>query len=180
MSTAPNQVADVDTEGTDVCASLAAYPEDAHVALVIVLDQLSLVDGPNTELLLDGRDERGPLEARTLERVKSFLKLLDLIEALMQLDNSNVLFTSGLLSFDESGSVVNADDKAASDLRVKGTRVASLVDLEDFLDPGDNLMRGWVGGLVQVNHTVLFEHVNWTVKRGETAGQRSKVRRFHV
>ena len=141
MSTATEEVANMDTKRTHISASLTADPEDAHVALVVVLNQLSLVDSPNTKLLLDGGDKRRPLEARALKGVERFLKLLDLVEALMELDDGNVLFTSGLLCLDKPCCVVNADNEAASDLRVKGARVASLVDLEDFLDPGDNLVR---------------------------------------
>ena len=82
------------TEGSHVGASLTADPEDAHVAVLVVLDQLRLVDGTNTELLLDGGDQGRTLEACTLEGVESLLELLDLVNALMELDDGNVLFTS--------------------------------------------------------------------------------------
>lgn len=53
---------DVDAEGTDVGTGLALDPEDAELALVVVLDDLALVDGADAEAALDGRDGRGALE----------------------------------------------------------------------------------------------------------------------
>ena len=43
--------------------------------------------------------------------------------------------------------------------------MASLVNLEDFLDPGNDLMGRGVGGLVQVDDTVLLEDVDGAVGR---------------
>jgi len=53
MSTASEQVTNMDTEGSHVGASFAAHPEDAHVSVFVVLDQLRLIDGSDTELLLN-------------------------------------------------------------------------------------------------------------------------------
>lgn len=93
----------------------------------------------------------------------------------MELDDSDVLFSGGLLGLNEPGRVVDAHNEATSDLRIKGTRVAGLVDLEDFLDPGDDLVRGWVGGLVQVDHTILLEHLDGAVHGGEAAREGREV-----
>ena len=41
--------------------------------------------------------------------------------------------------------------------------MARLVNLENFLDPGDDLVRGGIGGLVKVDDTVLLEDVNGAV-----------------
>ena len=98
----------------------------------------------------------------------------------MQLDHGNVLFTSALLGLHQSCSVVDAHDEAASDLWIEGTRVTSLVHLEDLLDPGDNLMGGWVGWLVKVDDTVVFVHINWTSCWGISAWQRGEVARLDV
>ena len=49
--------------------------------------------------------------------------------------------------------------------------MTSLIDFEDFLDPSDNLVGGWIGWLVQVDDAVLFEDFNgsvgWRVATGE-------------
>ena len=73
----------MDAEGTHIGSSFAADPENAHIALFVVLNQLGLIDSPNAKLLLDGGDERRPLEASTFEGVQRFLELLHLIKALM-------------------------------------------------------------------------------------------------
>ena len=180
MSTATEKVANVDTESTDVGSSLAADPEDTHITVFVVLDQLALIDGSDSQFLLDSRDQGRALEASTFQRVDCLLKLLDLVETLMELDYSNVFFTSGLLSLDESGGVVDADNEATSNLRVKSTGVASLVNLQDFLDPSDDLVGRGVGRLVKVDHTVLLEHVNGAGRGRVAAGKGREVRRFHV
>ena len=84
----------MDAKGSHVCASLAANPENAHITVFVVLNQLGLVDRSDSELLLDGGDQRWSLEAGTFERVNCLLELLDLVERLMKLDDSYVFFTS--------------------------------------------------------------------------------------
>jgi hypothetical protein len=83
--------------------------------------------------------------------------LLDLVDVLMKLDDSDVLLTGRLLGLHETSGVVDAGDQAASDLGVKGTRVACLVDLENALHPGDDLVRGGVRRLVKVDDTIALE-----------------------
>ena len=98
----------------------------------------------------------------------------------MQLDNSDVLFTCRLLSFDQPCGVVDAHDEASGDFGVESSRVARLVDLEDFLDPGDDLVGARVRRLVQIDHTVLLEDVNGSISRRVATRQRCEVRRFDV
>mmetsp|Transcript_11307 Transcript_11307/g.27527 ORF Transcript_11307/g.27527 Transcript_11307/m.27527 type:complete len:303 (+) Transcript_11307:533-1441(+) len=54
--------AQVHAERADVGARFAGDPEDAEVALRVVLEELALVNGAHAQLALDGRDKRGPLE----------------------------------------------------------------------------------------------------------------------
>jgi len=67
---------EVDTEGTDVGTGLARDPEDTELALVVELVKLALVDGSDTQLSLDGRDERRTLEESTSQGLKSTRELL--------------------------------------------------------------------------------------------------------
>ena len=39
-----------------------------------------------------------------------------------------------------------------------------LIDFQDSLDPGNDLVGTWVGWLVEVDHTILLEDVNWPVQ----------------
>jgi len=66
----------------------------------------------------------------------------------MELDDGDVLFTGGLLSLNQTSCVVNADNQTTCDLRIEGTTVTSLLDLENSLDPSDDLVRRWVARLV--------------------------------
>ena len=118
VSTAAENISDVDTEGTDVGTSFARNPEDAHVTLLVVVEELGLVDGTDTELLLDGGDQRRSLEYGTSESQESLFDLFDLLNMLMKLDDSNVLFTSRLLSLNESGGIVNTGNEATCDLGI--------------------------------------------------------------
>lgn len=94
MSTASKEVTNMDTKGTHVSTSFTADPENSHITVFIVLNELGLVDRSDSELLLDSRDKGRSLEASTFKCVDSFLELLDLVKRLMKLNDSNVFFTS--------------------------------------------------------------------------------------
>lgn len=164
----------VHAERSDVGTSLAADPENTEVTVVVELNELALVDGTDTELTLDGGDQRGTLEEGTGEGLEGAGELgLAAGDLVMQTDNADILLSGTLLGLDEAGSTVNADDEATSNLRIKGTAVAGLLATKDgisncqwankvrrslnvpenSLDPSDDLVTGRVGGLVKVNDT---------------------------
>ena len=73
----------------------------------------------------------------------------------MKLEDADVLFTSTLLRLDKSCGSADADDETASDLGIESTRVTSLLDLENSLDPSDNFVRRRIRWLVNVQNTGL-------------------------
>ena len=73
----------------------------------------------------------------------------------MKLEDANVLFASTLLRLDKSRGSTDADDETASDLGIESAGVAGLLDLENSLDPSDNLVRGRIRWLVNVQNTGL-------------------------
>lgn len=79
------------------------------------------------------------------------------------------------MGLDESGGVVDTSNEATSDLGVEGTRVTSLVNLEDLLNPGNDLVRGWVGWLIKVNDTIVLKGFDGALGGRETAGKGSEV-----
>jgi len=180
VGAASEEVTEMDAESTDVGTGLTGDPDNSEVSLLIVLDELQVIDSPDTELLLDSGDQWWPLEAGTGELLKSSLDLLDLVDALMQLEHSNVFFTSRLLSLDQSGGILDADDEAASDLGIEGTTVTGLLDLQDLLDPGDDLMGGGVGWLVEVDDTVVLEDVDGSLSGRVAAGEGGEVVGLHI
>ena len=73
----------------------------------------------------------------------------------MKLEDANVLFASALLRLDKSRGSTDTDDETASDLGIESAGVAGLLDLENSLDPSDNLVRGRIRWLVNVQTTGL-------------------------
>ena len=108
----------MNAKGSHVGSSFAAHPKDAHVPCLIILNKLDLIDRSYTKLLLDSGNERWALEAGTSERVQSFLYLLDLVNTLMELEDGDVLLTSRLLSLDQPGGIIDADNEAARHLGI--------------------------------------------------------------
>lgn len=152
VPTDAQQDAQVDAQGTDVGAGLAADPEHAQVALLVVLVQLGLVDGADAELALDGGDDGGPLEEGAAQGLEGAGDgLLAAGDGGVEAHDGDVLLAGALLGLDEAGGAVDADDQAAGNLRVEGAAVAGLLDAEHALDPGDDLMAGGVGRLVEVD-----------------------------
>lgn len=119
----------VDTEGTDVGSGLARNPEDTEVALVVELVKLGLVDGTDTELTLDGGNERWALEESTGEGLESAGELsLTTWELVMETDDANVLLAGTLLRLDETSGAVDTDDQAAGNLWIESSGVSSLLN----------------------------------------------------
>jgi hypothetical protein len=123
VSTAAKNIADVNAKSSDVGTSFTRHPEDTHISLLVVVEELALVNGTNTELFLDCRDQRRSLEDWANQARESLLNLLNLLDVLVKLDNCDVLFTSRLLSLDKTGGIVNAGNEATCDFRIEGTRV---------------------------------------------------------
>ena len=73
----------------------------------------------------------------------------------MKLEDANVLFTGTLLRLDKSSGSTDADDKTTSNLGIEGTRVTGFLDLENSLDPSDDLVGGRIRWLVDVQNTRL-------------------------
>jgi hypothetical protein len=161
------------TKGTDVCSSLAADPENTQLPFIVELVKFALVDGSDTELSLDSRNERRTLEEGSGKSFEGASELgLATRELVVQADNADILLSSTLLRLHETGRAVDADNKAASNLWVESSAVASLLNSrnllieshrclgigstqvpQDALDPSYDLMTGGVGGLVEVDHT---------------------------
>lgn len=87
----------------------------------------------------------------------------------------NIFHTCRLLGLDQSGGSFEADDKAAGNLGVQSTTVASLFHIgetlnEDFLDPSHNFVRRRVRWLIQVDNTVFNIFFNWSLQGGMALG----------
>jgi hypothetical protein len=58
--------------------------------------------------------------------------------------------------------------------------MTSLVNLEDFLDPGHDLVGGGVRWLVKVDNTIGFQHVDGAVCGRIAARQGGEMRRLDI
>ena len=134
MSTNAQKLTQVHTERTDVGTSLTADPEDTQVALVVKLVQVGLVDCADTELTLDGGDERRALEERAGEGLEGAGELgLAAWQFVVETDNANVLLSSTLLGLNKAGGAVDTDDQASGDFRIEGSAVSSFLDSVNLL-----------------------------------------------
>ena len=116
-------------EGPDVGTSLTADPEDTKVTVVVKLDELALVDGTDTQLALDGRNERRALEQGTRELLQGLGELgLAAGDLVVEADDADVLLSGALLRLDEARGTIDTDNQAPGDLGVEGTAVAGLLN----------------------------------------------------
>lgn len=141
----------------------------------VILKELTFIDGPDPELSLDGGDERRALEDGAGEGLEGAGDLGDVGDGGVEAGDADVLLAGTLLGFDEAGGPVDAYDEVASDFGVEGSAVSGFFDTEDAFDPGDNLVRGRVGGLVEVEDAVLEMFGEGSLERGVTGGDRSVV-----
>ena len=170
--------AEVDAQGADVGAGLARDPEDGEAAGFIEFEEFRLVNGAHAQLALDRGDQRGALEQGTRQgreraRDGGFAAFHGAVEP----RDAHILFPRPLLALDEAGGAVDAHDQVPGDLGVERARVACLVDAQDAADPGDDLVRGRVGGFVQVDDAV--PDIVWRVEGGRVGGcgRKTKERR---
>lgn len=146
---------------SDVGTSLAADPEDTKMTVVVELDELGLVDGSNTELSLDGRDQGRSLEQGAGEQLEDACKLcLAAGDLVVEAHNRHVLLSSTLLRLDKSCSSVNANDETSCDLRIESTTVTSLFYAEHALDPCDDFVGGGVGGFIELRTICQYGGMN--------------------
>lgn len=151
------QQTQVDTERPDVRAGLTADPEDTEVAIVVELDELGLVDGSDTQLALDGRDQRRALEKRAGEQLKGTRELgLTAGDLVVESYDGDVFLSGSLLGLDQARGTVDTDDQTSCDFRIEGTAVAGLLDTEHALDPCDDFVGGGVRGLVELNGELML------------------------
>lgn len=128
-------------KGSNVGSGLAGNPEDSQLAIIVELNQLTLVNCSDTKLSLHGRDEWGALEECTCERLQRACQLCSSTrELVVEPKDCNVFLSGTLLTLHQSRGTVNADDQAACDLWIEGTGVTGAVDTKDAFEPRDYLV----------------------------------------
>lgn len=130
------------------------------------------MDGSDSQLTLDGGDERRSLEQSTSEGLESTRKLgFSSRKLIVKADNADIFFSCTLLRLDKTSGAVDAHDQAAGNFGVERATVAGFVDpvirissilnrinivdtLPQYaLNPGHDFMARGVGRLVEVDHT---------------------------
>lgn len=198
VSTNTQKKTQVNTEGSDIGTSLAAHPENTQVSVIVKLDELALVDGSDTELSLDGGDQRRALEESTGQGLEGAGELgLATGQLVVEADDSNVFLSGTLLGLDETSRTVDANNQTTGDLGIKSTAVTSLfaskqgkISMNDYaqgfsrydepknaLDPSDDFVTGRVGRLVQVDNTRADVRLDVALQRRTSIGDGSEVTR---
>mmetsp|Transcript_9193 Transcript_9193/g.18619 ORF Transcript_9193/g.18619 Transcript_9193/m.18619 type:complete len:212 (+) Transcript_9193:1278-1913(+) len=150
MSTRPYNKSQMNTKSPNISPRLAANPENPQVPLWVVLDKLGIAYGPDPQLPLDGADKRRPLKQSARQRLDSTSQFALALDSTMKPNESDVLLSSPLLRLNQPRSPVYANNKASRNLGIERAGVPGLLDAEDALYPGDDLVGGGVGGLVEV------------------------------
>lgn len=149
-----HQIAKMLTESTNVSASFTAHPEHGELSLAIKFDELAVVDGTDTKLTLNCRDERRTLEDGSGAELKSACELrLPAGDIFVEANDGDVFFSCSLLGFDKPCRAVDAHDQAAGDFGIESAAVAGLFHTQDALDPSDDLVGGRVGGFVEIDNS---------------------------
>mmetsp|Transcript_944 Transcript_944/g.1207 ORF Transcript_944/g.1207 Transcript_944/m.1207 type:complete len:241 (+) Transcript_944:1720-2442(+) len=180
MATHTEQQTQMHAHSTHVRSCLTADPEHAKVALHVILHHLALVDGSDTQLALDSRDERRTLEDGALELLQCLAKLVLALDGSVQASNRHVLFTRALLRLNQPGRTLHTHDKAARHLRIQRATVPCLLHAQDPADPCHHLVTGGVGGLVKIDYTVAYVVEDWALERRAAVRDRRVVPRADV
>lgn len=129
VGTNTKQQTQVHTQGSDIGTGLAAHPEHTQVAVIVKLNQLALVDGSDTQLSLDGGNQRRALEQGTGEGLEGAGELgLAARQLVMETNDGNVLLSGSLLGLDQSSRSIDTDNQTSRDLGVEGTAVTGLLN----------------------------------------------------
>lgn len=109
------------TQCSDVGTGFARHPEDSQLTVVVEFKQLALVDGTDTQLTLNGGDERRTLEEGTGEGLEGASELgLAAGQLVVQTQDAHILLTRALLALDEARGTVDADNQTPGDLGIEG------------------------------------------------------------
>jgi hypothetical protein len=115
-------------ERTDICTSFAADVEDGEMAVIVEFEELLAVNGTDTKLTLDGRNERRALEEGAGQDFQGARELcLATGKLVVEANNGDILLSCTLLRLDETGCPVNANDKAASNFGIESSAVPGLL-----------------------------------------------------
>lgn len=129
MGTDTKQQTQVHAQGSDIGTSLAAHPEHTQVAVIVKLNQLALVDGSDTQLSLDGGNQRRALEQGTGEGLEGAGELgLAARQLVVETNDGNVLLSGSLLGLDQASRAIDTDNQTSRDLGVEGTAVTGLLN----------------------------------------------------
>lgn len=194
VSAYTEQQTEVHAKRTDVGSCLTANPKYTKLPFIVKLAQLALVDGSDTELALDGRNEGRTLEESSRESLEGASKLgLAAWQFVMEANDTHVFFSSTLLGLDQTSGAINANNKASCDLGVESSAVSSLfnpihilenpwglgvrlVVPQDPLDPSYDFVTGRVGWLIKVDNARADVLLQVASKRCATCRNRGVMR----
>ena len=102
MAANSQEKADVHTESSDVSSSLARNSKNSESFFHVVSKKLGFINCSDSEFSFDGRNLWGFLEKGSFQGSKNIFQFYLAVDRSVQSYDSNVLFTSRLLRFDQS------------------------------------------------------------------------------
>ncbi len=97
--------------GSDVSSGFTTDPEYSESLFSVILDQLTLVNSPDSQVPLDGRNDWRTLEHSPCQLLDFECEFLGVGDCVVESDYGNVFFSGLLLRFDQTGGSVDADDE---------------------------------------------------------------------
>lgn len=94
---------------------ITSFVQLTHVPFLIVIEQLAVVHGAHSQLTLDRRNERRPLEQSAAQLLQALLNLGHRVDLRMQLEHGHVLFAGALLRLHQTRGAIDANDQTAYD-----------------------------------------------------------------
>jgi len=100
MPSSPDQEPEVNTQGPDISPCFTTDPENTKIPFLIIFDQFTLINGPDTELTLHCGDQGWTLKEGPCESFNGPIELFGIINCGMEAYHSDIFFTSRLLCLD--------------------------------------------------------------------------------
>ena len=147
MSANSGEETQVNAQGSHVGSCLAIHPKNTQVSIFIVLQECTVVDGSNSKLSLDGRNERRSLEECPRECFHRSLNLGNITSS-VKTRQDDISLSGSLLRLDQTSGAIDAYNQAARNFRIECSGVSRLFDPKNLFDPGDHLVGTRIGRLI--------------------------------
>uniref|UniRef100_A0A2P2KIV7 Uncharacterized protein n=1 Tax=Rhizophora mucronata TaxID=61149 RepID=A0A2P2KIV7_RHIMU len=150
MPTNPKNQSQMYTHSPHISPCLTRNPKDNQVPIWIILQQLTLINGPNSKVPFNRRNNGRPLKHCPSKCFECSCHFCYISHFTVQSRHTNILFSGTLLRFNKASSPINANNQVTCYFRIQSATVARFLDPENPLNPGHHLVGRRICGFVQV------------------------------